>query len=199
MLDIPCIALDQSPIVSDPIKALLNLPSMAVAGARAEPSSMLESMPDRRNRRLDATPSQKVVEGPGVLRLVRGQIPGPCAWARSLLWHLDHRRYQLGQHAFMRLCTIYMQPDGQATAVSNAHSFSAFARFGFANAKVPFLASTKCSSTRACAHSILPWAFNRSITPAKSALTSQVWTKSRSVASRLQVSRLRVAHLPERI
>jgi hypothetical protein len=198
MLDISFIALDQSPLVSDPIEAALDLASMAVAGASADQASMLGSTHEPQNRRFDAPPSQKLVEGSGVLHLVRGQNPGPCAWARSLLWHLDRHRYELGQHAFMRLCTIYMQPNGQAIAVSNAHNFGAFAHFGFANAKVPFFAGTKRSSIHACAHSILPWAFNRSITPAKSALTSQAWTKSRSVASRLQVSRLRVEHLPER-
>ena len=132
MVDISFIALDQSPIVSNPIEASFNLLSMPVAGASADQSSIPGSMRERRNHRLDALPAQKLA-------------------------------------------------------------------IGFANVKVPFFAGTKRSSIHACAHSILPWAFNRPITPAKSALTSQAWTKSRSVTGRLQVSHLRVAQLPERI
>jgi hypothetical protein len=119
MVDIPFIVVDQSPIVSDPIEASFNLLSMPVAGASADRSSILGSMRERWNHRLDAPPAQK-------------------------------------------------------------------SAIGFANAKVPFFAGTKRSSIHACAHSILPWAFSRPITPAKSALTSQVWTKSRSVTSRLR-------------
>jgi hypothetical protein len=199
MLDISSVALDQSQPISDPIQAWLDLASIAVAGTSADWSSMLGSTHERRNRRLDALPAQKLAEGSAVIRLVRDQLPESCPWATSLLWHLDRRQYRLGQHAFMRLCAIYMQPDGQAIAVSNSRNFGAFAHFGLANAKISLFAGTKRSSTHACAHSILPWAFNRPITPAKCALTSQAWTKSRSVASRSQVNCLRGAQLPKRI
>jgi hypothetical protein len=199
MLDISFIALDQSPIVSAPIEASLDLASKAVAGASADRSSMLGSTHERRNRRFDAPPVRELEEGSAVIGLIRDRIPRPCTRVTSLLWHLDRRQYWLGQHAFARLRAIYMQPSRRATAVDNSHKVGAFAHFGFANSKVPFCAGTKRPSTQACAHSNLAWAFNRPTTPAKSALTSQAWTKDRSVASRLQVSSLRVAHFPERI
>lgn len=203
MLDISFIALDQPPIISHPTKASLALPSMAAVGASADRSSLLGTTPvtahERRNPWLDAPPMQVLAEGSAVIRLVHDRLPGPCAWATSPLWRLHRRQYWLGQHAFTRSCAIYVQSSGQATAIDNSHRFGAFAHFGFANTKVPFCAGTKRPSTQACADSILPWAFNRPTTPAKSALTSQAWTKSRSVASRLQVSSLHVAHFPERI
>jgi hypothetical protein len=161
MLDRSFRALDQSPIVRDPIDASLDLASMAVAGASADRSSMLGSTHERRNRRFDALPVRKLEEASAVIGLVPDQIPRPYTRVTSLLWHLDRRQYWLGRHASTRLCAIYMQPSGQATAVDNSHTFGAFARFGFANVKVPFCAGTKRPSTQACAHSILPWAFNR--------------------------------------
>jgi hypothetical protein len=167
MLDISFIALDQSPIVSDPIEASLDLASMAVAGASADRSSTLGSTHERRNRRFDAPPVRKLEEVSDVIGLVRDQIPKPYTRVTSLLWYLDCRQCWLGQHAFTRLCAIYLQSSGQATAVDNSHTFGAFAHFGFANTKVPFCVGTKRPSTQACAHLTLSWAFNRPTTPAK--------------------------------
>jgi hypothetical protein len=165
MPDISLIAHDQPLIVSHPTKALLAFPSMAVVGASADRSSLLGTTPvtahERRNRWLDAPPMQVLAEGSAVIRLVSDQLPGPSAWATSPLWHLHRRQCRLGQHAFMWLCAIQMQPDGQAIAVGNSHKFRVFAHFGFAIARAPLFAGTKYPSTNACAHSILPWASNR--------------------------------------
>jgi hypothetical protein len=164
MLDISLLAHDQPPIVSHPTKESLAFPSMAVVGARADRSS-LPGTPvtahERRNRWLHAPPVQVLAEDSAVIRLVRDQLPGPCAWATSPLCYLHRRQCRFGQHAFMRLYVIQMQPDGQAIAVGNSHKFRIFAHFGFASARASFFAGTKYSSTNACAHSILPWAFNR--------------------------------------
>jgi hypothetical protein len=165
MLDISLIAHDQPPIVSHPTKASLAFPSMAVVGASADRSSRAGTTPvtahERRNRWLDAPPMQVLGEGSAVICLVSDQLPGPSAWATSPLWHLHRRQCRIGQHAFMRLCAIQMQPDGQVIAVSNSHKFRVFPHFGFAIARAPFFARTKYPSTNACAHSILPWASNR--------------------------------------
>lgn len=165
MLDTSLIARDQPPIVSHPTKASLALPSMAVVGASVDRSSLLGTTPvtahERRNRWLDAPPMQVLAEGSAVIRLLRDQLPGPCAWATSPLWHLHRRQCRLGQHAFMRLCVIQMQPDGQAIPVGNSHKFQVFAHVGFAIVRARFFAGTKYPSTNACAHSILPWASNR--------------------------------------
>jgi hypothetical protein len=162
MLDI---ALDQSPIVSHTTEASPALPSLAVGGAGADRSSLLGMTPvtehERRNCGFNAPPTQMWAESSAVIRLVRDKLPGPCAWATSPLGHLHRRQYRLGQHAFMRLCAIYIQPDEQAIAVGNSHNFRAFAHFGFAYAKAPFFAGTKWPSRNASAHSIFPWASNR--------------------------------------
>jgi hypothetical protein len=138
---------------------------MVVVGASADRSSMLGTTPvtahQRRHRGLDAPPAQMLAEDSAVVRLIRDEFRGPCAWATSPLRHLHRRQYWLRQHAFMRLCAIHMQPDEQAIAVGNSYNFRASARFGFANARAPFFAGTKCPSTNACAHSILPWVSNR--------------------------------------
>jgi hypothetical protein len=165
MLDISLIAHNQPPIVTHPTKAALAFPSMAVVEASADRSPLLGTTPVTahvtRNRWLDAPPVQVLAEGSAVIRFVRDQLPGPCAWANSPLWHLHRRQCQLGQHAFMRLCAIQMQPDGQAIAVGNSRTFRVFAHFGFAIARAPFFAGTKYLSTNACAHSILLWASNQ--------------------------------------
>ncbi len=126
---------------------------------------MLGTMPvtahERRNPALVAPPLQMVPEGLAIIRLVRDRLPGPCAWAASPLWHLHRRQCRLGQHAFVRLCAIHLLSDGQAIAVGTSHNWRAFAHFGFANAKPPFVAGTKCPSTNVCAHSSLPWGPNQ--------------------------------------
>jgi hypothetical protein len=137
---------------------------MAVVGASADWSGMLGTpvrAHERRNPGLDAPPVRMLAEGSAVIRLGHDQIPRSCARAISLLWHLQRRLYRLGQHSFMRLCAIRMQPDGQVIAVGNLYNLPAFADFGFANAKASFFAGTKCPSTDGCGHSILPWASNR--------------------------------------
>jgi hypothetical protein len=165
MLDVALIAHDQSPMIIYPAEASLDLPSMAVVGASADRSSMLGTTPvtahERRHRGLDAPPAQMLAEDSAVIRLALDEFPGPCAGATSPLGHLHRRQYWLGQHAFTRLCAVHMQPDEQAIAVGNSHNFRACARFGFANVRGPFFAGTKCPSTNACAHSILPWVSNR--------------------------------------
>ena len=144
MLDLSLIAHDQAPIVSHPTETSLAFPSTGVDGASVERSSLL------------GTPVTAAV-----IRLVRDQHPGPWARATSSLWHLHRHQYRLGQHAFMRLRAIYMQPDKQTIAVGNSHKFRVFPHFGFAIARASFFAGTKYPSTNACAHSILPWASNR--------------------------------------
>jgi hypothetical protein len=203
MPDISLIAHDQPLIVSHPTKALLAFPSMAVVGASADRSSLLGTTPvtahEHRNRWLDAQPMQVLGEGSAVVRLVSDQLPGPSAWATSPLWHLHRLQCRLGQHAFMRLCAIQMQPDGQAIAVGNSHKFRVFAHVGFAIARAPFFARTKYPSTNACAHSILPWASNR-LNNARQIRSHVPWlNQAQKRASRLRVRRIRVAHFPERI
>jgi hypothetical protein len=88
-----------------------------------------------------------------------------------------------------------MQPDGQAIAVGNPPNFPAFAN-------ASFFAGTTCPSTNACAHSIFPWASNLLNNARQShfhVFMFPPWTKRKNVASRLQVSRLRMADFPERI
>jgi hypothetical protein len=164
MLDVALIAHDQSPMAIYPAAASLDLPSMAVVGASAD-RSFMPGTPltahERRGRGRDAPPAQMLVEGSATVRLVRDQLPGPCAWATSPLRRLHGRRYWLGQQAFMRFRAIYMRPHGQAIAVHNPQNFRAFAHLGFANAKVPPFAGAKCPSRNVCAHSISLWASNR--------------------------------------
>jgi hypothetical protein len=165
MLDIAFIAHDHAPIVIHPPEASLDLPPMALVGASADRPSMLGTTPvtahERRNPGLEAPSPQMLPEGPAIIRLVHDRLPGLCARAASPLWHLHRRQCRLGQHAFMRLCPIHSQPDGQAIVVGNSHNFRAFAHLGFANAQAPFFAGTKCPSTNVCAHSSLPWASNQ--------------------------------------
>jgi hypothetical protein len=165
MLDVALMAHDQSPVAIHPAAASLDLPFMVVVGTSAGQSFMPGTMPltarERRHRGRDAPPAQMLVEGSVTVRLVRDQLPGPCAWATSPLRRLHGRRYWLGQQAFMRFRAIYRQSHGQAIAVHNPQNFRAFAHLGFANAKVPPFAGAKCPSRNVCAHSISPWASNR--------------------------------------
>lgn len=160
MPDVVLTAHDRSPTVIHPAEASLDLPSMAVVGASADRPFMSGMTPvtahERRHRGLDVPPAQMVAGNLAVIRLARDECPGPYARATSPLRRLHGREYRLSQQAFMRFCAIYMQPDGQAVAVSNCHNFRASVHFGFANAKAPFFAGTKCPSTNACAHPILP-------------------------------------------
>ncbi len=62
-----------------------------------------------------------------------------------------------GQCQFMRLGTVYIQANGQATAaIDYRHHFRAFADLRLACSIAPFLAGAKLPSRRACAHSSLP-------------------------------------------
>jgi hypothetical protein len=140
---------------------------MAVVKASADrsfmPGTTSVTAHEHRHSGLDVPLAQMSAGGSAVIRLAHDELPGPYARATSPLRHLHRRHYRLGQHVFMRVCAIHMQPDEQGIAAGNSHNFRASAHFSFANASVPFFffAGTKCPSTNACAHSILPWVSDR--------------------------------------
>jgi hypothetical protein len=203
MLDISLIVHDQPPIVSHPTKAAPAFPSMAVVGP------VRIGRPCSGRRRWWRTNVGIAGLMPPRCKCWRKARPSYALSATSSLGRVRGRPHRCGTFTVASVSSASTLSCGCALSRCNPMGrlllSATLVHFESLPTLVFPLPEPHFSRVRnTCPQTLAPTRSYRghltsSKTPAKSGLTSHTRTKRKSVASRLRVSRIRVAHFPERI
>lgn len=159
-VDVSFVADEETPIVTQPSDAALDLPAFAVS---AQGTPILFGGPlsvgAMRADELDLAESQTGLELVRIVPAIGDDAQGSLFGATSpVSWHSDSLQSGLGERHFRLGGRLDENSQRNTRAVSHHHKLAPFAPLGLSDASPPFLAGVKVPSTKAPDQSSRPWA-----------------------------------------